>query len=160
MRTRVSFLELSVPAEAVLSLLGQSALKQPADAAILTRCEFGVLPRLVEYSFLLAFKSFQLGRGRAKSLGLEWLLFLAGTRSIEKALDFTQPRSRRVMLASSAELPPELLASLGRPFEPPEHEKQEWISFLCKEYGFSKKALETYSCEDLAVERSTLSLFE
>lgn len=136
------------------------ASKEPGSAAIVTRVEFGLLPRLVEYSLLLAFKAFPLGRARARSLDLQWLLSLAGTRSIERALDFTKPRSKIVVIAATGQIPEGVLSSIGKQVSIGGSDEEGALARLASDYGFTKKALETYSCEELAIERSVLSLFE
>jgi hypothetical protein len=161
MRTRVQFVEISRPLDETLALLKSGwSSKEPERAALVTRSEFGFLPRLVEYSFLLAFKSFPLGKARARTLELEWLLHLAATRSIDRALELTRPRTSKVALATSAELPAELLAGLGAPYEPSPHEREASLAKLAELYAFPALALEAYPLEDLAVERSVLSLLE
>lgn len=157
----VYWLELSGTPDKTLEVLHRARVSQKGPhAALLTTCEFGLLPRVLEYSLLLTFKAFQLQQARARTLDLEWLRLLAGTRSIEQALAFTRPSSNQVMVASSWPLSREVLAALGKPIPPSQSQRQAWQAHLAQAYGFPPEAIRTYSLEDLAIERVVLSLLE
>lgn len=124
------FIELEKP-------VGETAKKLKKFKAIVIKPELGYSEKLLNYSYFIAYKSFQKKR-HAKTFELEWLSAIAGTNSIEKAIKFTKPEAR-ACIASPKEIKKSVLNEFGSVYK----EKRN-ISKLSKAYGISveKKKVE------------------
>lgn len=128
-----------------------------SSAAIILRSEYAVCPRFVEYAFLQAFKSFELGRASAKTLELEWLCKLALTSNVANALKKTRPESKCFVLAAvNMPLSTEQLCKIGSQCCSTPTFLRAGEKFLKEKYGITEAALKNYSLEEMLIETAAV----
>ncbi|HEV8289950.1 MAG TPA: hypothetical protein VGQ00_03305 [Candidatus Norongarragalinales archaeon] len=129
--------------------------KQRVEPFIVLRPELACFDALLDYSLFLAYKAFQLGKQRARDLSIQWLLYLAATQHVDKALQFTTPNGRVFAIASDKKIDAKTLKQIGKEkaFTCPAHAKKE----IAKHYGVTGKALERYAPEELIREKIAIA---
>ncbi len=60
---------------------------------LIVRREYCAFRELLEYSLSQAYKSFQQGQNKSRSLDLEWLRFLAASKNVSQALALALPKT-------------------------------------------------------------------
>ncbi len=131
---------------------------------LLVRRDFCAFRALLEYSLLQAYKSFQRGENKARSLDLEWLRFLAASRNVSQALSLAAAKAEEkdVCVASPKDVLQEL-KQLGRAKEvgkPTAVELNDARIWLAKAYNLPKGALENYPAERLVQEKIAVAAID
>ncbi|MFA6048528.1 MAG: KEOPS complex subunit Cgi121 [Candidatus Micrarchaeia archaeon] len=141
---------------------------------ILVGRDFCAFRALLEYSLLQAYKSFQRGENKARSLDLEWLRFLAASRNVSQALAMLMPKTQgpqtgqaktensTYCVASPKDVLQEL-KKLGKAKEiikPTAKELETGRAWLAKAYRLPKAATENYSAERLVQEKIAVAAID
>ena len=129
--------------------------KTQASPFVLTTPEIGFLERFLKYTLFLTYKSLQ--QESPLRPDILWLCRIACTNNIDRALDFTKPAGKKVVLTSEEELSKSTIAAVGKAYEPTAAERKEAEKTLQKKFGLSDAALKEYALEDLLIEKAAVA---
>ncbi len=133
-------------------------LEREGLEAIVVKPEFAAAPRLLQYSYFLAFKRLQTGAASARKLGVEWMARLAGTNQLQAALAFCKPAGELVCVASPVSIPAKLLAGLGTPKKMTVKQRREFEGGLRQLYRVPVEI--NVGLEDFLVERAAVTALD
>ncbi|NYZ75191.1 hypothetical protein H0O03_02915 [Candidatus Micrarchaeota archaeon] len=130
--------------------------KTQASPFVLTTPEIGFFERFLKYTLFLTYKSLQQESASLRP-DILWLCKIAGTKNIDRALEFTRPTGKKVALTSEEELSASALAAVGKTFEPTAAERKKAEKTLQKKFEVSDAALKEYALEDLLIEKAAVA---
>ncbi len=126
--------------------------------AIAIRPELALLRVFISFGFGKAQEDFGKKKNAANAFPIEWLLRIACTRSIKKAIEFCTPDSDAIGVVGERPIPKKILAKIGRRYKTRLNGKM--LGEVANQYGISRISLVKYPLEKLLEEKCIVSFLE